>query len=211
MRKLFTLLILGSSILSAHAQKSISADVPTALFKFSPQHLFANSLGISAEFFNENHKLSNQISLLMKYREGFNDGSSGFGFEYMVKAYPGRFKTEKRLGVEKVAGYYAGFFAQGFVFNDHQMESLQTPNPPYYVEQKAEVRNSGFYGGFTMGRQVSLGEHFYIDMFLGAGIRIASSNANFNNTSLERDLKEFLSPGYSGIMPKMGISIGIGF
>lgn len=197
---------------SLQAQKTFTSDLPTAIFKFSPQHMFLSTLAVSGEMFNEKRIFSNQISLQMKYREGYDNSASGFAAEYMFRAYPGKFKVEKKLGVEKAAGYYAGFFAQGFSFTEKDMEYIDYPNPnPTYEEKEVVLKNSGIYGGFVFGRQISIGDYFYADFYLGAGIRMANASVNYEETYLERDSKEFFRSGYSGMLPKMGFSFGIGF
>ena len=66
------LLILSSALcaaLTATAQKSqYSGPLPRTIIKFSPQHLFVNTLHGGAEIFNDDMRLSHNFSLLARYK-----------------------------------------------------------------------------------------------------------------------------------------------
>lgn len=206
----------------ANAQNR-SMDLPKVIIKFSPQHILRSGLWMSGEIFDERHKMSNQISAEMLYKKAnsFEQNevvglfeSTGFTFEYMFRYFPGKLRIEKRLSSENVGGFYTGFFAQAGNYTDKVgfYHPGVWPDPAKY--DIGTVKTTAFYFGVLIGKEMSINEFMYIDLFLGAGLRAANSTlkeekADFNwNDLADRSYRGIYQ---NGIFPKAGITFGIGF
>jgi hypothetical protein len=135
---------------------------------------------------------------------------SGFTLDYAYKHYINKLKVEKTLGKERVSGYYVGIFAQlgnynqkvkyyeGGMFNGNIVDN--------------SINTQSVYPGFLFGKQFSLGEGFFIDLSVGAGIRLANTELKTADPSYEfNDSPEGYFIYYNGLLPKVGMSLGFGF
>jgi hypothetical protein len=205
---------------SAVAQPKTDMQIPSTILKFSPQHLIRGGLWMTGEFVGADQKRSHQLSAEIMYRqpnENYDGIIKGVGFtaEYQFKYYLNRFHIEKTLsGKQSASGYYVGVFGQFGHYDEKSRYTIYQSNPPSYnnEERTNEVKTTAVYPGFVIGLQKSLGESFYIDLYAGAGMRVSESlikiqDDNFNYRQ---------SPGAyfiyrNGLLPKIGMSIGLGF
>jgi len=223
--KRYTLFIASTLIAcSAFAQKSqYNGPLPRTILKFSPQHMFISTLQAGAELFNEEMRFSHTLNLLVRYKpvnpsDYDEKSSSGASIEYMAKVYPGKFKVVKRLGTETPMGMYGGFFAQAGSYTDKGVVEKYDPTTFTYRVTDAKVTHTPFYFGFVIGRQVVISDFMYVDMHLGAGMRVSNSSADTYEVNSRTGRKryeylgstEFPLHGFSGIMPKLGFTVGIG-
>lgn len=220
------LLILSSALcaaLTATAQKSqYSGPLPRTIIKFSPQHLFVNTLHGGAEIFNDDMRLSHNFSLLARYKPANPEdmdgrSSTGVAVEYMARFYPNKFKVVKKLGSETPMGMYGGFFAQAGSYTDKGTIETYDPNTFQYDLKDVKVTHTPFNIGFVLGRQMVVSDFIYVDMHLGAGLRV--SNSKTDTYEIARNGRKdynylnstaFPLHGFSGILPRMGFSIGLG-
>lgn len=162
----------------------------------------------------QDKKMAHQVSLEAIYREpaGQNYGvykSTGVTFEYMFKYYPSRMHVEKKNNKERISGFYTGVFAQAGSYTQLSSYTVYTgsfPNPN--TKMKNELRTTAFYPGFVFGRQQSIGESMYIDFYIGAGMRIANPVLTTEDPNF--DYSDGIFINNSGVMPKIGMTIGIG-
>lgn len=182
--------------------------LPNVIVKFSPQHMVRSGLWLSGEFFNEKHSMSNQLSLEAIYakpvgsRIGITE-SSGFTAEYMFKFYSGRMHVQKTMQKEFVKGVYVGLFGQAGSYNQKDRQLLQGK------ESITTIKSSTFYPGFILGTQQSIGESFFIDIYLGAGMRVSKPTITSDNPNYDLSNMYFLYN--NGVFPKIGMSFGFGF
>jgi hypothetical protein len=74
------------------------------------------------------------------------------------------------------------------------------------------INTQSVYPGFLFGKQFSLGEGFFIDLSVGAGIRLANTELKTADPSYEfNDSPEGYFIYYNGLLPKVGMSLGFGF
>ncbi|MBL7811602.1 MAG: hypothetical protein JNL57_05220 [Bacteroidetes bacterium] len=217
MRFSLILAITGLSV-TASAQSRYSADLPNVIIKFSPQHLIRGGLWMSGELFNEKKQASNQIGIEMLYGKA-NPGNdkygiyqtSGFTFEYAFKYYPNRLRVEKKLSGERIGGFYTGFFAQAGSVNQKVRYDRYTGFPPSNQKISNEIKTTSFYPGFILGKTQSLGESLYIDVFIGAGVRMANTTLKTDDGDYAFDDSPEVYGFYrNGVMPKIGFTLGIG-
>lgn len=216
MKRLFFISLILFPALTVKSQQSNTTDIPEVIFKFSPQHLIRGGLWISSEFLNKNHSAGNQICLEAMYRRpspGSNRTgiyeASGITLDYSFKYYVNKLAVERSLGQERIGGYYVGFFAQ----TGQYKEKVRYNNPPSFSNLTTNViTTQAFYPGFLFGKQFSIGEGFYVDLTVGAGIRLADSK--LETTDPEYDFNDSPPPYFiyhNGLLPKIGLSLGFGF
>jgi hypothetical protein len=194
------------------AQPKSDMQIPRNIIKFSPQHLIRGGLWMSGEFLNKDLKRSHQISVETMYRQPNNEYgiTKGIGItaEYMFKYYLSKFHIEKSItGMQTVNGYYVGIFGQYGYFDETSRYTNRNN-----VESMNQVTTTVMYPGFVIGFQKSLGESFYADFYAGAGMRIT-------DYSVKNEADGFSyrqSPGAyfiynSGLLPKIGMTLGFGF
>jgi hypothetical protein len=219
MKKIVFLLSAAMAVLSAFAQPKTDMQVPSTILKFSPQHLIRGGLWMTGEFIGEDQKKAHQFGLEVMYRQPndiYTGIIKGLGFtaEYQFKYYLNRFHIEKTLtGKQSANGYYVGIFGQFGQYDEKSSYTVYQQNPPYNNEERTnEVKTTAVYPGFVIGLQKSLGESFYVDFYAGAGMRVSNSTVKIDDPSF--DYKQ--SPGgyfiyHNGLLPKVGMSIGVGF
>lgn len=221
MKKLLSGLFIALCSSAAFGQVKTTKVIPNTIIKFSPQHLVRGGLWLSAELQNNEHRAGHQFSLEFMYRQpnsGYNDygiyEATGFTGEYMAKYYLNRMHVEKSLGRERVGGYYAAVFAQFGSYNEKVKYYSYDNNvwPPVQRDVNNTIKTSAIYPGFVFGKQMSLGEGFFIDMHLGAGIR----KVDVSLATADPDYKFNDSPDgffidFGGLLPKAGFSLGFGF
>lgn len=204
------------------AQPKSDMQVPSTILKFSPQHLIRGGLWMTGEFVGKDQKKAHQLSLEVMYRQptdNYNGITKGVGFtaEYQYKYYLNRFHVEKSLtGKQSANGYYVGIFGQYGQYDEKSNYSEYIYNPVTQqstnIEKNNEVSTTAVYPGFVIGLQKSIGESFYVDFYAGAGMRVSNSTVKKEDPSF--DYKQ--SPGayfiyHNGLLPKIGMSIGVGF
>jgi hypothetical protein len=219
MKRLTIILAVVMSACTLPVKSAHIRDLPQVIFKFSPQHLIRGGLWMTGEIFNEQRKMSSNISLEALYsrpnpgnRSSGIYNSNGFTLEYMFRYYPSRLHVEKGISTDRISGFYTGFFAQaGNYIQDVRYYNYFSSSSTNNLKTN-QIKTTSFYPGFIFGKQFSLGENIFMDLYVGAGMRIA-------NTSLKTDDPDYYyddSPGpyfiyHNGVLPKAGLSIGMGF
>lgn len=219
MKKLLFTVSALCSALALHSQPIQKSDVPEVIFKFSPQHLIRGGLWLTGEFLNKEHSAGNQISIEAMYRRpspGSNNTgileASGITIDYAFKYYINKLRVEKSLGSNRVGGYYVGMFAQGGSYKEKVRYEIQNSITWPAVYRNNTVSTQSVYPGFIFGKQLSLGEGFYVDLCIGAGIRLA--NTTLQTADPDYDFNDSPPPYFiyhRGLLPKAGLSLGIGF
>jgi len=219
MTKSFFLTILYVSVIAAYGQDT---DTPLSrtVFKLSPQHFTHNSLKAGVERFNETHSSSFAIFLTgmmgNKNESFYGNGYDGLAGELQFRKYisPMKSYTSKNnrpyhQGVYGAAylqgGYYTGEF-RGQSQHYDPISGLYTWENYNYTEN---IANGGF--GFTIGYQKTLWQVIFLEAFVGGGVQLSSSRYTGMNGNAEDFRDEGItSPLYRGILPKIGLHIGIG-
>jgi hypothetical protein len=213
--------LLFADLCASHSQAQETQSLSRSVIKLSPQHFTDNSLKAGIERFNKTHTTS--IALLVtakleKDEDGFAQyGYNGLAGELQFRKYvrPMKMITTKKnrlfhqgiYGAAYVqAGSYSGEF-NGYYFARDPITG--TFGTPYNYDYKESTGNWGF--GFTMGYQRTLWEVIFLEAFLGGGIQFSdriltglTPPANYFGDELITD------PAYKGIMPKIGLNIGLG-
>jgi len=192
------------------------------LVKVSPFHFFDGTLYASYERPLENNR-SIQLDGGLRLADDGND--YGWIGELQLRKYLFSPKfTEKSV----LSGFYAGLYANGKYFNEYnEWREWNTIAEPYwdYVYNKDGTENweesvwhQGVYeealikenydikqgeGGVIFGFQTIIKKALSFDLFLGGGIR----GAQIDGKRLDRFHGN--DRGYTGVVPKGGVSVGI--
>lgn len=214
---LFTLAVLFAFTTSAQEDELLSRTI----FKLSPQHFIHNSLKAGIERFNPAHSGSFAIFLtgrLEDTRQSWygREGYSGLAGEVQFRKYisPMKLHTSRRnnsyhQGVYGAAYIQGGGYSGGF---EDEM-SVYDPNTgayvPTYYRYTERITNGGF--GFTIGYQKTLWQVIFLEAFIGGGVQFSGINISGDKP---KDSFYYYSgitdPSYRGMLPKIGLQIGIG-
>jgi len=219
---LFALLFLACIPVFSQDDEILTA--PRALFKVSPQNFAINTLKVGAEFFNKTRTKSYSAFLYGRF-DSNNDTQTyyfgddfykGLGGEFQYRKYLNGFKSyQTKRGKDFLQGIYvAGYLTGGTYSNKGEFIQYSYNNNTgqqnsYMVSVDDQVVNWGT--GFTIGVHRTLWRVLFIDAYIGGGIQWSDFNRKFN-PSLPMSYSSYsgiTSPGYQGIMPKFGVSLGV--
>ena len=192
------------------------------LVKVSPFHFFDGTLYASYERPLENNR-SIQLDGGLRLADDGND--YGWIGELQLRKY---LFSPKFAEKSVLSGFYAGLYANGKYFNEYnEWREWNTIAEPYwdYVYNKDGTENweesvwhQGVYeeelikenydikqgeGGVIFGFQTIIKKALSFDLFLGGGIR----GAQIDGKRLDRFHGN--DRGYTGVVPKGGVSVGI--
>lgn len=223
MKRIVTLLILISRV--AFGQEE-SVEYPSrTVFKLSPFHFTQNTLKVGIEAFSEDRTKSlNIYAGVRTSTENTSDlyttdrGYDGVLGELQYKKYVSPLKEyTSRKNRTYVQGIYAGVFVQGGAYSGNRHYVEYNFDPVTQVATNVEYRykedawNAAI--GFTLGAQRVFWNLLFVDVYIGGGLQIADGTKTgpvpqgnpyyyYHNTSYD--------PPYEGIIPKIGIQIGMG-
>lgn len=213
--------LLASSVIAQEIEQQPSRSV----FKISPQHFTQNQLKMGFERFNKSYSRSFSLylnGLLDWYpnEAGYDEGYSGIGAEFQYRKYlvPMTVHTTKKGNTYFRGIYFSGYLQGGHysgtqagVYYDYD-PSTGTSTPTQY-NYKDDIGNWG--GGVTFGFQQTLWNKLYFEAYVGGGLQFADQITS-GTVPDDPDYFYFYEPSgitaldYQGILPKIGIQIGIG-
>lgn len=217
----FLLALLALSFSNIFAQEVEPTPLSRTVFKLSPQHFVHNSLKAGIERFNADHSGSFAFFVTGRlenneesfYREGYNGLAGELQFRKYISPMSRRVSKKGNSFHQGVyaAGYlqggaYAGRFRSEYGYYDPNTGTYVTHISYDYDER---IINGGI--GFTMGYQKTLWQVVFVEGFIGGGIQFAERSVSGNQADNTYDYYAgIVDPGYKGILPKIGLNIGIG-
>ncbi len=211
-------------LVAAFAIIGMNGFAQDALVKVSPFHFFDGTLYASYEKVLENNR---SIQLDGGLRIADNGNDYGWMGELQLRKY---LFSPKFAGKSVLSGFYAGLYANGKYFKEHnEWREWNTLVEPYwdYVYNKDGTENweesvwhQGEYeeinvkeiydtkqgeGGVIFGFQTIVNKSLSFDLYLGGGVR----GAQIDGKKLDRFHAG--DRGYTGVVPKGGFSVGIAF
>lgn len=206
---------------ATYAQDLESAPLSRTILKLSPQHFVHNSLKAGVERFNKDH--SGSFALFLTGRmENSNErmyeseGYNGLGGELQFRKYVRPMKLHtSRKGNEYHQGVYAAAYFQGgsYAGKFRSEYSYYDPSTGQMITQvnydyKESIGNWGL--GFAIGYQKTLWQVIFLEAFIGGGIQFADRKVSGQTNGTSYYYSGITDPGYKGMMPKIGLTIGIG-
>ena len=222
MKKTFLHLLLITVLFVYQATAQVNNEGPPHSrdsFKISPLHFFIdNTLSMSYE------KMSADIKQVTDKQAGYqfsgsftskktdnddglnknNTSLSGFGLEFQYRKYIIRSNMNDPKGF-----YFNGLYAGPFFSynrNKYKREFTENQNTPIAINiNQSEILNS-YSAGAIFGVQFSIEDKFFLDLYVGGGAR-----HNVSEGDKISPRSNFLDVGYSGVLPKLGFDLGVGF
>jgi hypothetical protein len=222
MKKYLTLPLV--TIFTSIVAQDLDQQPSRSVFKISPQHFTQRQLKAGFERFNRSYSRSFSFYLngLMDWYEepGYDEGHSGLGAELQYRKYlaPLAARTTKKGNTYYRGIYFSGYLqgahysgTQSGIYYDYDPDTGTNTGKPY--DYKEDIGNWGF--GFTFGFQQTLWSKIFFEVYVGGGLQFADQNAS-GVVPDDPYYYYFFDPSgitaldYQGIMPKIGLQIGIG-
>jgi hypothetical protein len=210
MRVIASHLLVLVLISSASAQDQDPV-IPRTILKNSPQHFGINSIKVGVERFNSTHTKSLSIFITAR-AENFGqnnvEGYNGLAGELQYRKYINPMKAYFTKRNKKFyQGIYAGLFAQGGNYSGKfKYESVRFPDFSYDYSE-----NTGNWAaGFMLGYHRTFWEVIFLDVYAGGGMQW--SDKVLTGPDIPDDAYyyyDITAPDYHGILPKIGVNIGI--
>ncbi len=211
------------STVNLHAQQINIADettekesIPlvTNILKISTVAFLDETFELGYERFNKRHTGSWNVNFGI---QGSNSNSRNqkFGFKYdlQYRAYPmGLGERYSKIGNLYRRGIYGGVFLRGEIIDKTYEFYHFDVSQNFGTDRTNEQEITAFNPGVLIGIQRTFFDIIYIDVFLGGGMRFVSirnSDPLYDeNQSIFRDIYD---DDYEGVVPRFGLSIGLGF
>jgi hypothetical protein len=194
------------SALAVSAQDSEPAStfvMPRTLVKMAPLKFFERTFELGVETFDRNYKRSLNIDLGFKSGDEDFDDARGYNFELGYRRYAPSMKFKSNGDRNFYRGIYYSLSVRTQYFEGE--ETTYDNNDPVTRRQKTK----SIAPGFTLGWQRTLWEALTLDIYVGGAIRFAETEYPDGVIDQHQDVSIF-NPRYEGIMPKIGIKLGIG-
>ena len=101
--------------------------------------------------------------------------------------------------------YFKGIYAGPYVMHRYRDQDVQIWDWILQTNVTVKERINEFSGGVILGAQIAFANKLFVDFFTGGGIK-RSFGRSPDNTNVN-----ITQPGYNGVLPKIGLQIGIGF
>lgn len=192
------------------------------VMKLSPFHFFDRQLSITGELFNKDYKRSLCISLAMIYADNSKVYDVGTSLTIERRFYPRGFKPDTLNWNRNTAtGFYFGMGAQvGYSeFNDRSNYANGYYDPItggyLYNVENVTITSAWVTPTLTLGYQFILWDALYIDAFVGGGVKVNDTKKTSPNIIVDFS-KYYSEPDitsryYKGIVPRVGLTLGMGF
>ncbi|TXH28238.1 MAG: hypothetical protein E6Q96_05390 [Cyclobacteriaceae bacterium] len=210
----------------AFSQDDAALTPPRALFKTVPQNFLINTFRVGVEVFNKSHTKSYSL-----YLSGRLDGDTGapaffyeddfyrgVGGEFQYRKYMSGFSSRKtRRDREFLQGVYIAGYLTGGTFSNkgeftthyRDFDTGQVTTTMYYVDDKILTVGTGF----TIGYHRTFWRVLFFDAYVGGGAQFSEVDRKYDPTTSSdyyfSSYNGIASPGYQGIMPKFGITLGV--
>jgi hypothetical protein len=190
------------------------------VLKLSPFHFFDRQLSLTGEFFNKKYTRSTAVTLNLIYADNSKIYDFGTSINIERRFYPRGFNPDTSNWIRNMAsGFYFGFGVQAGYneFNDREFyRSYYDPMTGQYssLPNDVTITSQWVVPAVSIGYQIILWEALYIDAFVGGGIKFneTSKSSPRANVDFSRyyDSPDILSRYYKGIIPRVGVTLGMG-
>jgi hypothetical protein len=204
---------------SIHAQEH--EPLSRVVLKLSPQHFIGHAFKGGVERFNRTHSSSVTFFFTAQRQnteEGFFQyGHDGLAGELQFRKYiKGMKQITSKTGKVHHRGIYGAGYLQAGSYSG-QLSHVNTVIDPvtgvrtnqWAYRYKESIGNWGF--GFTIGFQKTLWQALFLDAFVGGGMQFSDRIVTGNPQ--EEPFFNYIDiyhPAYNGILPKIGMTIGLG-
>ncbi len=167
---------------------------------FDPLAIFLGSFKVGYEYQFDRGSQGIFVYPYVRYTNFGGYDIRGGGAEFQYRFYLGEKSQQKsKEPFYKQTQAYMGPFAR-FKYAKHMKRERRWDSDSY--------KNTSYYthfdGGITIGIQTPVARYFILDFYFGGGFRYTIAEGSNSRTGL-------FTPGYSGVIPKLGVSIGTDF
>lgn len=196
--------LLASTTLIAQEQTAPAFAMPRATIKMSPLKFFERNFELGTEIFSRNHTRSLNLDLGFKSGDEEFDDARGYSVELGYRRYARSMKFFQRGDRNFYRGIYYSINVRAQYFKGEYTEYGYD-----YVAYREQKTNS-IAPGFTLGWQRTLWEALVLDIYVGGAVRFAETEYPYGTIDDQHQDVSIFNPRYEGIMPKIGVKIGIG-
>ena len=191
------------------------------VLKLSPFHFFDRQLCLTGDFFNSNYHRSTTVTLSLIYADNSRIYDVGTTCQIERRFYPRGFSPDtSRTDKNSASGFYFGLGVQGGYsdFKDLERYRIQNFDPntglSTYTNDVVNIRSMWATPIVSLGYQLILWDALYLDAFVGGGIKFNQTEKSSSKPGI--DLSQYyqdpdiVSRYYKGIIPRVGLTLGIG-
>jgi hypothetical protein len=197
------LMCLATTSLLAQDQPEPSFKMPRATIKMAPLKFFERTFELGVETFDRNYKRSLNLDLGFKSGDEEFDYARGYNFELGYRRYAPSVKFKSNGDRNFYRGIYYSISVRTQYFKGRDTD--YSSGDPITRRQTTK----SIAPGFTFGWQRTLWEAMVLDLYVGGAVRFAENEYPDGPIDQHQDVSIF-NPRYEGIMPKIGLKLGIG-
>ena len=193
---------------------STTLEVPKNIVKIQPFQFVDNTFFLGYEGFNADHTRSINFGLGFITSNAQAEEELGFKYEVQYRIYVNGLKkyVPRRSEAAYNRGIYASVYLSGVRSEETTEFSFFDPVEQVVMFRENKRTVNAFNPGVTIGIQRSVWDMLYIDFYVGGGVRFANvedSDELFPESDF--DIDDVYDREYTGVFPKIGLAIGIGF
>lgn len=217
-------LLLHSLPLAAGNNQSLASRKPfedlrrPIVLKLSPFHFFDRQLSLTSEFFGKSYRRSLAVTANVIYGDNSNVYDVGGALLLERRFYPRGFNPDTSSFIRNSAsGFY---FSPGLQFgysefNDRQMNRTTWDGfSMIQVDYNVSITSMWVAPTVTVGYQLILWDALYLDVYVGGGAKInqTKKSSPYPGVDLSNYYQdsEILTRYFKGILPRVGLTLGIG-
>lgn len=188
------------------------------IIKLSPFHFFDRQLSLTGDFFDKSYRRSTAITLNLIYADNSRVYDVGTSLQLERRFFPRGFMPDtSNPNRNSASGFYFGMGLQlGYSeFNDFEgNRQYYGPNPQQPDDDDVSITSMWASPMVSLGYQLILWDALYLDAYVGGGIKFNQTEKTANKKSM--DISQYyqdpdiFSRHYKGIVPRVGITLGIG-
>lgn len=184
------------------------------IVKIQPFQFVDNTFFLGYEAFNADFTKSVNLGIGFITSNTQATEEVGFKYEAQYRIYVNGFKkyVPKRSESPYNRGIYASVYFAGL--RSEETSEFTSFEP---IQQVLEFRENtrtvtAYNPGVTIGLQRTIWENLYLDFYIGGGVRFTNVNDSDERfPESDFDIDDVYDREYSGVFPKVGMSIGLGF
>ncbi|MFN5442779.1 MAG: hypothetical protein ACK48V_00965 [Crocinitomicaceae bacterium] len=206
MRKIFSLLFLIISY-NGYSQgiKYTKDDTIRYIVKNEIPRFFAGTFWTGVEFPLKNKK-SIYVSGIATYGSNFDSDKEliGYGAEFQYRSYLGKGSFTTNYPIYMAAQLmYRHIDRYERKVSSYVTDPVSFESSPIYTEGKDAF--NVYYAGLLIGCQIFVNQIFTVDLNFGGGLRLSQATDSKSFTKY----KNISNLDYSGVVPRVGVVIGI--
>ena len=191
------------------------------IVKLSPFHFFDRQLSLTGDFFDKSYRRSTAITLNLIYADNSRVYDVGTSLQLERRFFPRGFMPDtSNPNRNSASGFYFGLGLHlGYSeYNDIERYRSSNYDPItgmiIYTNDDVSITSMWASPMVSLGYQLILWDALYLDAYVGGGIKFNQTEKTANKKSM--DISQYyqdpdiFSRHYKGIVPRVGITLGIG-